>query len=414
MSETPAPRGATEGHPLRSGQRWVQTWRGGAYLLGSLASGAATVLALPLLCVPRLARLWASWHRERARRLLGTPLASSPAQPGPRRRAGDNSATGRTSRALLWLPVNAVSGVALGLLALLCVGNIVVAAIATPLWWAFSPGTGPRLFIDVPVDGWTTALILGPLQILLLTALAYLCFAPLAQAHARICLAVLASQPTDEQLAERVVELTRTRADVLDAHGAELRRIERDLHDGTQARLVAIAMRLALARQAIADSPRDEQFVEGLLRDAHEGAEEAMSELREVIQSVYPPILADRGLDGALTAVTARCPVPTRLRIGDVGRVPAAVETIVYFAVTEALTNVAKHSQGTAAAVRVDRLADRLSVVISDNGIGGADDRRGTGIAGIRRRVLAIDGTVDVESPAGGPTTITVELPCGS
>lgn len=307
-----------------------------------------------------------------------------------------------------------MSGVGLGLPALLCAGNIVVAAIATPLWWAFSAGNGPRLFVNVPVNGWTTALTLGPLQILLLTALAYLCFPPMARAHARICLAVMASQPTDEQLAERVVELTRTRADVLDAHGAELRRIERDLHDGTQARLVAIAMRLALARQAIADSPRDEQFLEGLLRDAHEGAEEAMSELREVIQTVYPPILADRGLDGALTAVTARCPVPTRLRIGDIGRVPAAVETTVYFAVAEALTNVAKHSQGTAAGVRVDRMTDRLSVVITDNGIGGADDRLGTGIAGIRRRVLALDGTVDVDSPAGGPTTITLELPCGS
>jgi signal transduction histidine kinase len=223
----------------------------------------------------------------------------------------------------------------------------------------------------------------------------------------------VSSHPTDEQLVERVAVLTRTRADVLDAHGAELRRIERDLHDGTQARLVAIAMRLAVARQAFSDSPRDEKFLEELLRDAHEGTEEAMTELREVIRTVYPPILADRGLDGALTAVTARCIVPTRLDIGNLGRVPAAVEAIVYFAVAEGLTNVAKHSRATAASVRVDRAADRLSGVIRDNGAGGADDRRGTGIAGIRRRVLALDGTVDLDSPAGGPTAITVELPCG-
>jgi signal transduction histidine kinase len=147
-----------------------------------------------------------------------------------------------------------------------------------------------------------------------------------------------------------------------------------------------------------------------------------MTELREVIRTVYPPILADRGLAGALTAVTTRCGVPTRLDIGDLERVPAAVEAVVYFAVAEALTNVAKHSRATTAGVRVSRTADRLSVVITDNGTGGADHRLGTGVdvlpgtglAGIRRRVLALDGTADVDSPAGGPTTVTVELPCGS
>ena len=384
-------------------------WRGGAYLLGSLASGIATLLALPLLCFPRLARPWADWHRDRAGRLLDTPLAARPAPGATGRRAWADPGTGRD---LLWLPVNAVTGIALGLPALLCVGNILQAAVATPLWWAFEPEGRPRLFVDVPVTGWATALTLGPLQILLLTALAYLGFRPVARGHARICLAVL-SHSAAEQLADRVAVLTRTRADVLDAHGAELRRIERDLHDGTQARLVAIAMRLAVARQALSDNPRDEQFLDGLLRDAHEGTEEAMTELREVIRTVYPPILADRGLDGALTAVTTRCGVPTRLEIGDLGRVPAAVEAVAYFAVAEALTNVAKHSRATAAGVRVDRTADRLSVVITDNGAGGADHRLGTGLAGIRRRVLALDGTVDVDSPVGGPTTITMELTCG-
>ncbi|MFF5229767.1 histidine kinase [Dactylosporangium sp. NPDC000521] len=382
--------------------------RGGVYLLGSLLSGVVTVLALPLLCVPRLARWWAGWHRDRARRLLD-PAAGARLSP---RAAWADAATGRTAGALLWLPVNAVTGVVFGLPALLCVGNIVVALIATPLWWAFGYADRPRLFIDVPVTGWATALTLGPLQIVLLAAVAYLAFPPVARLHARICVAVQ-SRPADEQLAERVAVLTRTRADVLDAHGAELRRIERDLHDGTQARLVAIAMRLAVARQAFAERPRDEQFVEGLLRDAHEGTEEAMAELREVIRSVYPPILADRGLDGALTAVVTRCGVPARLDIGDFERVPAAVEAVVYFAVAEALTNVAKHSGATAAGVRVGRTADRLTVVVTDNGAGGADERRGTGIAGIRRRVLALDGTVVVDSPAGGPTTVTVELPCG-
>ncbi|MER5333558.1 histidine kinase [Micromonospora sp. NPDC002717] len=394
---------------MTSGRRWVQAWRGGSYLLGSLATGIATLLALPLLCHPRLARRWANWHRDRAGRLLGTPLAPRPALRTTGHRAWADPATPRD---LLWLPVNAVTGVALGLLTLLCVGNLLPAAVATPLWWAFAPEDRPRLFIDIPVTGWATALTLGPLQIILLTALAYLAFPPIARAHARICLVVL-SHSTAEQLAERVAVLTRTRADVLDAHGAELRRIERDLHDGTQARLVAIAMRLAVARQTLSDNPRNEQFLEELLRDAHEGTEEAMTELREVIRTVYPPILADRGLTGALTAVTARCGVPTQLDTGNLEKVPAAVEAVVYFAVAEALTNVAKHSRATTAGVRVSRTADRLSVVITDNGTGGADDRLGTGLAGIRRRVLALDGTIDIDSPAGGPTRITMELPCG-
>ncbi|MEU5779509.1 sensor histidine kinase [Micromonospora lupini] len=386
--------------------------RAGLYLLGSLASAVVTVLALPLLCIPRLTRFWANWHRDRAGRLLGAPRGPGHAPRATGRRAWTDAATGRTSRALLWLPVNVTTGLAFGLPALLCVGNIVTAVIATPLWWAFRPEGRPRLFIDVPVTDWRTALLLGPLQIIVLSALAYGGFPPIARAHARLCLMTLSHTPAG-QLAERVAVLTRTRADVLDAHSAELRRIERDLHDGTQARLVAIAMRLAVARQAFSDHPRDDRFVEGLLRDAHEGTEEAMTELREVIRSVYPPILADRGLDGALTAVTTRCGVPTRLDIDELARVPAAVEAVVYFAVAEALTNVTKHSQATAASVRLSRRADRLSVVITDDGTGGADDRRGTGIAGIRRRVLALDGAVDVDSPAGGPTAITLELPCG-
>ena len=371
----------------------MRVWRGGLYLLWSLASGIASLLALPVLWHPRLARLWADRQRDRAGRLLGTTPVT-------------------TGGHWTWLPVNVITGLAFGLPTLLCVGNIVVAVIATSLWWAFTPAGRPRLFVDVPVTGWADALTLGPAQILLLTIFAYVIFPPLAQAHARICLVVL-SQPTAGQLADRVAVLTRTRSDVLDAHGAELRRIERDLHDGTQARLVAIAMRLAVARQALSDSPRDERFLAELLREAHEGTEEAMTELRDVIRTVYPPILADRGLAGALTAVTTRCGVPTRLDIGSFDRVPAAVEAVVYFAVAEALTNVARHSHATAAGVRVERTADGLSVVITDNGTGGADDRRGTGLAGIRGRVLALDGTADVDSPVGGPTTITLEMPCG-
>uniref|UniRef100_UPI0013C2DB2C sensor histidine kinase n=1 Tax=Allorhizocola rhizosphaerae TaxID=1872709 RepID=UPI0013C2DB2C len=240
-------------------------------------------------------------------------------------------------------------------------------------------------------------------------ALGSVAFPPLAAAHARLTLALLAPSAA-ERLAHRVSVLTRTRADVLEAHGAELRRIERDLHDGTQARLVAIAMRLAVARQALPDDPA---MASQLLREAHEGTEEAMTELREVIRTVYPPVLADHGLAGALQAVVARGGVPTELEVGELGQIPAAVEAVAYFAATEALTNAAKHARATKAFINLRRQDDRLFLVARDNGAGGAHESGGTGLAGIRRRAEALDGTLTVTSPPGGPTTVTVELPCG-
>jgi signal transduction histidine kinase len=386
-------------------QRWVAARRSGLYLLGSLVSGVVTLVGLPLLCHPALARQWADRQRQRAARLIGPPFAPA-ATSGGRDEAGPG-----TARDLLWLPVNVLTGTVLGLFAVLCLGNIVLAVVATPLWWAFDDEDRPRLFMDLPVTSWTVALTLGPAQILLLAVVAYLGFAPAAGAHARTCLAVLRPSAA-EQLTERVAVLTRTRADVLQAHGAELRRIERDLHDGTQARLVTIAVQLAVARRALFDPLRDRQYVDELLREAHEGTEEAMIELRDVIRSVYPPILADRGLDGALTAVTARCAVATSLEHDDLGRIPAAVEAVVYYAVTEALTNVVRHSQAAGARVFLQRNGTRLIVGINDDGVGGADHRLGTGLAGIRRRVLALDGTFDISSPLGGPTVLTLELAC--
>jgi signal transduction histidine kinase len=139
-----------------------------------------------------------------------------------------------------------------------------------------------------------------------------------------------------------------------------------------------------------------------------------MTELRNVVRTVYPPILADRGLGGALAALAADCPVPTRLHVGQLDAIPAAVETVAYFAVTEALTNVAKHGRASQADVHVQRAGAWLSIQVTDDGIGGADETLGTGITGIRRRVLALDGTVRVTSPLGGPTTIAAEVPCGS
>ncbi|MGB8944569.1 MAG: histidine kinase [Streptomyces sp.] len=374
--------------------RLVQAGRSGRYLLGTLMSATVTLMAAPLLCIPSLAEAWAERHRRRAGTLLGRPV-----QPRPR----------ASRRDLAWLVIQATTGLPASLLILLCPANLLLTLVVTVGWWAFPTSDPPRLLLlDVPINNWASALTINLAQFLLLAALALLAMPQLARVHARCCLAVLAPSPT-EQLAARVSELTRTRTGVLQAHSAELRRIERDLHDGTQARLVAIAMRLAVAGESFAKDP---DAAAALVRQAQAETEEAMSELRSVIRTIYPPILSDQGLRGALGTLATRAGVPTRIDIGELGEVPAAVEAIAYFTVTEALANIARHSRATRAAVHVTRNGATLFTKITDDGAGGADTSQGSGLVGIRRRAAALDGTMRITSPPGGPTVITVELPC--
>ncbi|GAA0907524.1 sensor histidine kinase [Virgisporangium ochraceum] len=361
--------------------------RATAYLLATLGTAAVSLLALPVLCLPGIREPWARANLRLAGNRRWHPV--------------------RLRRHLLWLAVHAGTGLPLGLFAVLVVGNLVTAVIAMTLWWAFPPAEPVTVFVEVPVTGWAVALGLGPVQLALLTAVTVWAFPVLAGAHARLTRWALTPSEA-ERLATRVADLTRTRADVLDAHSAELRRIERDLHDGAQARLVAVAMRLAVAKQR-SDDP---ELVNRLVAEAHEGTEEAMVELRAVIRNTYPPILADRSLAGALVDVAARSGLPTTVDVADLGRVPAAVESVAYFAVTEALSNVTRHSRAGRAGVRASRSHDLLTVTVTDDGAGGADEARGTGLAGIRRRAGALDGTLTVRSPAGGPTEITLEVPC--
>ncbi|MFE9174029.1 histidine kinase [Streptomyces kebangsaanensis] len=391
---------------------WARPLRSAGYLLGGLPVAVATVVALPLLVLPSRARAWADWQRRRAGLLLGGPVLTRPAPPpgGPRAWWRRMRTDPDARRDLLWLPTQVATGLPFGLAALLCLGNILTGVWAMTLWWALPAQAVPKLLGDVPVTGWAVALTAAPLQIAVLTALAWWGGPPLARAQARICLAVL-SPSAAQRLTRRVELLTRTRAEALDAHAAELRRIERDLHDGVQARLVAAAVRLGVARESLGGAQRD---VAELVREAHEEIEEAMTELRTVVRTAYPPILADRGLGGALAALAAGCGVPAWAHIGDLGEIPAAVEAVAYFVVAEALTNTAKHGRATRAEVRVQRTGTGLSVQVTDDGIGDADETLGTGISGIRRRVLALDGSVLVTSPPGGPTTIAVEVPCGS
>ncbi|WP_327312250.1 sensor histidine kinase [Streptomyces sp. NBC_01235] len=233
----------------------------------------------------------------------------------------------------------------------------------------------------------------------------------LADLEARWSAALLRPSPK-ALLARRVEQLTATRADAVAAHGAELRRIERDLHDGAQARLVALSMRIGLARRAYGADP---ETARKLLADAQDQAEEALTELRHVVRGIHPPILTDRGLVGAVRALAAGSGLRVAVRADDPAdgpRAPAAVEAAAYFVIAEALTNAAKYSGSERAEVVLARSRTGLSVRVRDQGCGGADERAGSGLLGMRRRVAALDGTVRVTSPVGGPTVVEVELPC--
>ena len=207
----------------------------------------------------------------------------------------------------------------------------------------------------------------------------------------------------------RIGELETSRAGVVDAAETERRRIERDLHDGAQQRLVSLAMELGRARAKFASDP---QAAEAIVGQAHEQAKEALTELRNLVRGVHPPVLSDRGLDAALSGLAALSPVPVTVRVDLPVRPPAGVEAIAYFVVAEALTNVAKHAKASRALVTVTRSGDPLNVNISDDGVGGAS-LDGQGLSGLAARVAGIDGRLLVTSPDGGPTVIEAVLPCG-
>jgi signal transduction histidine kinase len=212
-----------------------------------------------------------------------------------------------------------------------------------------------------------------------------------------------------DDLTARIGELETSRAGVVDAAETERRRIERDLHDGAQQRLVSLAMELGRARAKFASDP---QAAEAIVGQAHEQAKEALTELRNLVRGVHPPVLSDRGLDAALSGLAALSPVPVTVRVDLAERPPASVEAIAYFVVAEALTNVAKHAKASRALVTVTRSGNLLNVAVTDDGIGGAS-LAGQGLSGLAARVAGIDGRLLVTSPDGGPTEIEAVLPCG-
>jgi signal transduction histidine kinase len=220
---------------------------------------------------------------------------------------------------------------------------------------------------------------------------------------------VLRRRPDRAALSERISVLESSRAGAVDVQDSDLRRIERDLHDGAQARLVALGMSIGMAEQKLAN---DVDGARELLAEARAGAGEALRELRDLARGIHPPVLADRGLEAAVRALAAGLPMNATVSVDLPSRPPGPVETAAYFVVAEALANAGKHAGATRVDVRA--IADErghLVVEIQDNGHGGADPT-GRGLAGLRHRVQALDGTLSVVSPAGGPTTIRAELPC--
>jgi signal transduction histidine kinase len=249
-----------------------------------------------------------------------------------------------------------------------------------------------------------------PLAALTPFTLAIAAYPVTAWAGARAAMARALLAPRSDDSDAKLVELSRSRARLVDAFEVERRRIERDLHDGAQQRLVALSMQLGLARLELADgTPAATQVAA-----AQQLAKETLAELRELIRGVHPKVLTDRGLAAAVGDVAGHAPVPVDLDLRLTGRLPDAVEVTAYFVVVEALANVAKHSEATRAAVSAGVRGDRLHLDVRDDGRGGADPERGTGLTGLADRVAAVDGTVALSSPPGGPTLLHVEIPCAS
>ncbi len=213
------------------------------------------------------------------------------------------------------------------------------------------------------------------------------------------------------QLQRRVTQLEVSKTASLDVAEAERTRIERDLHDGVQPRLVVAAMDLGLAREKASGSDPE---VVALIERAQDETKQAIAELRELVRGIHPAVLTDRGLDAALSSLAARCPVPVTVQVNLEDRPPTPVESAAYFIVAESLTNIAKHSEARHARVNVNRDDRTLRVEITDDGKGGAHTEPGGGLSGLADRVRSLEGTFRVASPVGGPTTILAELPCGS
>jgi signal transduction histidine kinase len=376
---------------------------------------AYTLVGLVILAAfMRLWMLGAGLERARLASFYGIVI-QPPYRPLPERglmaralaRAGDPAAWRDLLYLVLLFPLGVVEG-ALVLLSWAAVLAGIVGIFYLPAYRLFSGAALPEMFDH-------TLRVLPMVVLAALVSLALATVLPrfitfLARGHVIIARALLAQRRGREaQLAERVEELSASRSRLLEAALTERRRIERDLHDGAQQRLVAVAMSLGMARQKMDTDPA---AAAALVEQAHEEAKRAIRDIRDLVRGVHPAVLSDRGLDAAISALAGRSPVPVEVDVEPAHRLPEPVESTAYFVVAEALTNIARHSHATRARVSVACHGDRLVLEVADDGSGGADPSAGTGLAGLADRVAGLDGRLYVASPPGGPTLVRAELPC--
>jgi signal transduction histidine kinase len=333
---------------------------------------AVIVVGTGILLVAMPCTRWlADLHRGMAARVLDSPVPAT-------YRPTDGASAFRkvviwltdpmTWRDKAWLLATVVLSFTLSLLVVL----LFVLVVTGVLWWF---GVGPIMVARSRIDRW------------------------------------FLSPGATERLEQRVEVLTETRAESLDHSAAELRRIERDLHDGAQARLASLGMTLGMAAELV---DRDPQEARRMLVEARQTSNAALGDLRDVVHGIHPPVLADRGLKTAVESLALDLAVPVQVTGNPAAELPAPVESAAYFTVAECLANVAKHAEASRAWVEIGGSPNLLSIVVGDDGHGGADPSAGTGMRGVAHRLAAFDGTMRVSSPAGGPTLVTLEVPCDS
>jgi signal transduction histidine kinase len=377
----------------------------------SLALGLLiTLIGVPIAMLTIYVSRWMAWiERHRAALVLGEPIRGVYRSPASGRVIdrlkalfSDPSTWKDLAWHLLLLPVSIVD-----FTVVVTAWSVSLGLVSMPLWWWALPDNDPTDLGIFQVDSWGHAFLAMAIGIVALPIAAALVRGT-AAASGSLSQVVLG--PSRRQLEERVEVLAQTRAGAVDAAAAELQRIERDLHDGAQARLVALALDLGMAEDRF---DRDPEGARELVEKARAEARLAMGELRDLARGIRPALLAERGLAEAIGALAARTPLPTTVEVDLDGRLPAPVELAAYFTVAEALTNAVKHAQAHSAKVRLWRENGRLRIEVRDDGRGGADPA-GHGLDGLHKRLAALDGTLAIASPNGGPTVLYAEVPCAS
>ncbi|MFE6777388.1 sensor histidine kinase [Streptomyces sp. NPDC057702] len=386
----------------------------------SILSIVFIVLGIGLITTPYVVaavRGFANWRRAWAGDWAGVSIPS-PYRPFPADlRPGVAGVVERSTlllkdpatwRDLLWLFTDMTAGFVTALFSFVFIPyGVYGSVLAAGVWRPIVHSGGNEWYAFIPVSSQFTA-SLAALLGLVFIAVGVFANPMLQRAHFTLARGLLAPTP-QMALAARVERLTATRHDAVDTSAAELRRIERDLHDGAQARLVAMGMSLGTIEALI---EKDPQQAKKMLAMARANSAEALSELRDLVRGIHPPVLAERGLGDAVRALALRMAVPVEVDVELPGRFEEPVESAAYFAVSEVLTNAAKHARAEKVWLDVHHAGGALRIAVTDNGRGGVDTSAGSGLTGIERRLGAFDGLLAVNSPVGGPTMVTMEIPC--